>query len=68
MMTLFIYFLIKVISKWNISCLDNLPDYMQFLYKIVLDFYEEIVQKMTSDGRVYALNYYVKEVNSLLCV
>jgi hypothetical protein len=63
MMTLFIYFLIKVISKWNISCLDNLPDYMQIPYKMVLDLSEEIEQKMTRDGRVYALNYYVKEVN-----
>jgi hypothetical protein len=43
--------------------LDNLPDYMQIPYKMVLDLSEEIEQKMTRDGRVYALNYYVKEVN-----
>jgi hypothetical protein len=40
---------------------------MQIPYKMVLDLSEEIEQILTSDGRVYALNYYVKEVNSL-CV
>ncbi|KAK2376443.1 putative terpene synthase [Trifolium repens] len=51
----------NAIERWNISCLDNLPDYMQIPYKMVLDLSEEIEQKMTRDGRVYALNYYVKE-------
>lgn len=42
--------------------MDNLPDYMKFLYKIILDLYEEIEQEMKKEGRQYALNYYVKEV------
>jgi hypothetical protein len=35
---------------------------MKFLYKIILDFYEEIEKEMRKEGRVYALKYYIKEV------
>lgn len=51
-----------MIIRWDISCLDNLPDYMKFLYKIVLDLYKEIEQEMKKEGREYVLNYYTKEV------
>ncbi|RHN65690.1 putative lyase [Medicago truncatula] len=51
----------KALERWDISCLDNLPDYMKFLYVIILDLYKEIEQEMKKEGREYALNYYVKE-------
>jgi len=35
---------------------------MKILYKIILDLYKEIEQKMRREGRVYALKYFVKEV------
>jgi hypothetical protein len=52
----------KWFFRWDISCLDNLPDYMKFLYRIILDLYEEIEKEMRKQGRVYALKYYIKEV------
>lgn len=52
----------KAIFRWNINCIDNLPDYMKILYTTTLELYEEIEQEMRNEGRVYALNYYVKEV------
>jgi len=52
----------KVIFRWDISCLDDLPDYMKFLYRITLDLYEEIEQEMQKSGRTYAINYYKKAV------
>jgi hypothetical protein len=48
--------------RLDVSGSDNLPNYMKFLYRIILDLYEEIEQEMKNNGRVYALNYHVKEV------
>jgi (-)-germacrene D synthase len=48
--------------RLDVSGSDNLPNYMKFLYRIILDLYEEIEQEMKKNGRVYALNYHVKEV------
>ncbi|CAJ2633819.1 unnamed protein product [Trifolium pratense] len=55
----------KAIERLDIG-LDNLPDYMKFLYRIILDLYEEIEQEMRNNGRVYALNYYVKELKKYI--
>ena len=44
--------------------MESLPDYMKVIYKELLKFYEEeIEQTVGNDGREYALNLYVKEVN-----
>ncbi|XP_058745028.1 probable terpene synthase 2 isoform X2 [Vicia villosa] len=50
----------KAIERWN--CLDNLPAYMKFLYGIILDLYEELEHEMKMRGKVFALNYHVKEL------
>jgi hypothetical protein len=52
----------KVIFRWDSSCLDSLPDYMKILYRTILDLYEEIEENMKNERREYALNYYIKEV------
>ncbi|RHN57914.1 putative lyase [Medicago truncatula] len=52
----------KAIERWDISCLNNLPDYMRFLYKVILDLYEEIEVETRKERKEYALTYYVKEV------
>jgi len=53
----------KLVFRLDISCLDTLPDYMKFLYRIVLDLYGQIEQEMrNNNGREYALNYQIKEV------
>jgi (-)-germacrene D synthase len=55
----------KMNFRWDISCLDDLPDYMKFLYKPLLDVYEEIEQEVKKEGRVYAINHFLKEVRVL---
>ena len=35
---------------------------MKFLYKTILDLYEEIEVEMRKERKLYALTYYVKEV------
>jgi hypothetical protein len=51
-----------VFFRWDINCADNLPKYMKFLYKLILDLYEEVKNEMRKEGREYAPNYYAKEV------
>ncbi|WJX64897.1 (-)-germacrene D synthase [Trifolium repens] len=56
----------KAIERLDVSGSDNLPNYMKFLYRIILDLYEEIEQEMKKNGRVYALNYHVKELKKYI--
>jgi len=54
--------LTKLIFRWDIDALNNLPDYMKLLYKSFWNIYKEIEQEMIKQGRLYTLNYYEKEV------
>ncbi|CAI8586958.1 unnamed protein product [Vicia faba] len=51
----------KTIERWDICGLDNLPDYMKFLYRILFDLNKEIEEEAIKKGIVYALNYYKNE-------
>lgn len=57
---------IKMIFRWDINCLEDLPDYTKLLYKSLLDVYEEIEQEMKKEGREYTLDPFLKEVRVLL--
>ncbi|KAJ0096526.1 hypothetical protein Patl1_27260 [Pistacia atlantica] len=41
------------IFRWDISAIDQLPDYMQITYATLLDVYNEIETEMTSKGQLY---------------
>ncbi|XP_073221469.1 (-)-germacrene D synthase-like [Cicer arietinum] len=51
----------KAVERWDISCLDDLPNYMKILYKSLLNVYEEIEQETKKEGRIYTVNYFVKD-------
>ncbi|KAI3455848.1 hypothetical protein Pfo_012511 [Paulownia fortunei] len=53
---------ISIYEQWNISCLDQLPDYMKLFYKALLEVYEEIVEEMIKQGRLYRLKYGIEAV------
>jgi len=38
--------LTKLIFRWDIDALNNLPDYMKLLYKSFWNIYKEIEQEM----------------------
>ena len=48
--------------RWDISYLDNLPEYMKLTYRSLLKVYEEAEQEMGKEGRAYSINYSKKEV------
>ncbi|TKY66687.1 Germacrene D synthase [Spatholobus suberectus] len=54
--------LTEAIERWDISCLDDLPECMKLPYKLLIKVYEEIEQEATKEGRPYCVNYGIKEV------
>ncbi|XVF85379.1 hypothetical protein PTKIN_Ptkin17bG0113000 [Pterospermum kingtungense] len=44
------------IQRWDIKCMDQLPDYMKIIYKALLDVYEEMKQLLPEE-RQYRVEY-----------
>ncbi|XP_039072239.1 (+)-delta-cadinene synthase isozyme XC14 [Hibiscus syriacus] len=47
----------NAIERWDIKCIDELPEYMKVSYKALLDVYEEMEQLMAENGRQYRVEY-----------
>ncbi|KAF5821000.1 putative germacrene-A synthase [Helianthus annuus] len=47
----------EAIERWSVTCVDPLPDYMKFIYKILLDTYGEMEEIMASEGKSYQVDY-----------
>ncbi|KAH7861040.1 hypothetical protein Vadar_020872 [Vaccinium darrowii] len=45
------------IQRWEISALDQLPEYMKLCYHALLDVYNMIDEEMAKQGRSYRVNY-----------
>ncbi|EXC44901.1 (-)-germacrene D synthase [Morus notabilis] len=39
------------VHRWNISCLDPLPEYMKYCYRVLLELYEEIEELTVNEER-----------------
>ncbi|KAG6634537.1 hypothetical protein CIPAW_12G125200 [Carya illinoinensis] len=48
------------VKRWDINCIDQLPQYMKLIYKALLGVYEELEEEMSKEGRFYRV-YYAKE-------
>ena len=49
-------------SRWDISYLDDLPEYMNLSYRSLLKVYEEAEQEIGKEERAFSINYGKKEV------
>ncbi|GKV15766.1 hypothetical protein SLEP1_g26518 [Rubroshorea leprosula] len=49
--------LTKCIERWDISVIDQLPEYMKLVYQSLLDVYGEMEAEVTKEGRSYAVDY-----------
>ncbi|KAL8512954.1 hypothetical protein ACS0TY_019206 [Phlomoides rotata] len=56
----------SAISRWSISCLDHLPDYMKIIYKTLLEVFDEIEKEMIKEGTSYRLNYGIEAVKHIV--
>ncbi|KAE9592954.1 putative lyase [Lupinus albus] len=50
----------EAVERWDISCMDFLPEYMKCCYKAILDTYEEIEQEMAKEGRSFCMKRVVQ--------
>ncbi|KAF5450587.1 hypothetical protein F2P56_030922 [Juglans regia] len=48
------------VIRWDIRCIEQLPEYMKSIYKALLHVTKEIEEDMSKEGRIYGL-YYTKE-------
>ncbi|TYH21270.1 hypothetical protein ES288_A04G030200v1 [Gossypium darwinii] len=54
----------NAIERWDIKCIDELPEYMKPSYKALLDVYEEMEQSVAEHGRQYRVEYAKKAMDS----
>ncbi|KAL3719359.1 hypothetical protein ACJRO7_004332 [Eucalyptus globulus] len=47
----------RAVQRWDIDCINELPEYMQVFYKALIDVYVEIGEKLACTGRSYGLDY-----------
>ncbi|XP_074310134.1 putative sesquiterpene synthase [Silene latifolia] len=53
------------IERWDKSCVSQLPDYMKFIYNVILDTCEEIRRDLASEGRSYAADYFSLQMKAV---
>ncbi|GFZ04841.1 terpene synthase-like sequence-1,8-cineole [Actinidia rufa] len=54
------------IERWEISALDQLPEYMKLCYQALLDVYSMIDEEMAKQGRSYCVDYAKSTMKSLV--
>ncbi|KGN63310.1 (-)-germacrene D synthase [Cucumis sativus] len=48
----------KAIERWDLNCIEELPNYMKVLYEAILEFYEGSIKDMCMDNNIpYAFDY-----------
>ncbi|KAK9016801.1 hypothetical protein V6N11_079294 [Hibiscus sabdariffa] len=50
----------KAINRWDINCIDKLPDYMKLCYTILLNVYKEMEDLMSEQGKSYHIQYAIE--------
>ncbi|MED6158283.1 hypothetical protein PIB30_031340 [Stylosanthes scabra] len=49
------------LTRWDASCLDDLPEYMKIIYKVLFEVFEEAKQEEVKEGRGYSIGYSINE-------
>ncbi|KAM1442083.1 hypothetical protein ACFX13_010004 [Malus domestica] len=47
----------EAIERWDVSAIDQLPEYMKVCYRALLDIYTEIHEKLAHDGKLYRIHH-----------
>ncbi|XP_028807761.1 (-)-germacrene D synthase-like [Neltuma alba] len=53
------------LERWDICCLDDLPDYMKLPYEALWNVYDEMDQYMRKEGREYSISYAISEMKKV---
>ncbi|GLT42239.1 hypothetical protein SLA2020_162520 [Shorea laevis] len=49
--------LTKCIERWDVSVIDQLPEYMKLFYQALLDIYSEMEEEVAKEGRSYVVQH-----------
>nr|BBE38101.1 germacrene A synthase [Aralia cordata] len=44
------------VNRWDVGAVDQLPQYMRFLYGVLLNLFDEFEEKLAKEGRSYAFH------------
>ncbi|CAI9756952.1 unnamed protein product [Fraxinus pennsylvanica] len=58
--------LMDAIERWDLSLVDQLPPYMKYYYKVLLDVYVEIEEVLGKTGKSYLVHYVIEEKKRLV--
>ncbi|KAK6119782.1 hypothetical protein DH2020_046473 [Rehmannia glutinosa] len=47
----------KILERWNIDEIDQLPDYMQILYNFILRIYDDYEREAAEEGKLFIVPY-----------
>ncbi|XLU28530.1 hypothetical protein S245_064596, partial [Arachis hypogaea] len=56
----------EAIERWDISSLDDLPEYMKLIYESLLKIFEEVERELEKQGRAYCIKYSIKELQKTI--
>ncbi|KAK8563476.1 hypothetical protein V6N12_035622 [Hibiscus sabdariffa] len=57
--------LTNVIQRWDVDCINQLPDYLKLFYKSLLDVYKEVEEAMAKQGQSYRIKYTINKFKQL---
>ncbi|KAI5333400.1 hypothetical protein L3X38_023531 [Prunus dulcis] len=58
--------MVDAIFRWDVNCMDELPDYMQIYYQTLLNLFNEVEDEMVKQGNSYRI-YHAKEAAKASC-
>ncbi|XP_034212843.1 (-)-alpha-pinene synthase-like [Prunus dulcis] len=50
----------EAVQRWDVNCMDELPEYMQIFYRTLLNVFNEIEEEMVKEGRAYGAYYAIE--------
>ncbi|KAM1020778.1 hypothetical protein ACFX2I_041969 [Malus domestica] len=50
----------EAIERWDVSAMDQLPEYMKVCYRALLDIYSEIHEKLVHEGKLYHIHHAIE--------
>ncbi|KAK9275730.1 hypothetical protein L1049_022998 [Liquidambar formosana] len=56
----------EAIERWDMSAIDQLPEYMKLSYRALLDVYCEIEEEMAKEGRSYRVHFAKETMKNLV--
>ncbi|KAK8997393.1 hypothetical protein V6N11_020872 [Hibiscus sabdariffa] len=57
--------LTNAIQRWDVDCIEQLPDYMKLFYKSLLDLYREMEEVMAEQGQSYRVRHAINKLKEL---